>query len=1243
MDNPYLEATPNPYLNTAPEPHTTPPPTVHPPRKVEQPKGARPNMLRTLGEALDFPLAVLQATAGDFGHALQKRDFSGLGLAPVYLSLGAAPPGAPHIAQLQSDLRSGGIHKVAENDIYPRMGSLQRVLNDPTASRAAKHAAHIMQNTPALASLFDFTQEWFNPSNYGVGEAARLVRPLVKAARYASPEVDTIAQGSEYALAGLKRAASKAASKAATTVAKHIPGSFGFTLRSLVDRYEAAGLPQRGGMPFVYAALATQAAPEHAVAVATNRIRSIFDGLTTAQKRELQKLSYVDENGERFATRDANVPEPKKGPSLEDRAGQVRGILFDLDRRQSALGIRQESRVVMPRGKNPNAKPKVVSGELYDSGRFFPMRQFGEQPVFQSQELAKAAQSQNPNELTNMIARRAGRGRGKFSAGVTNARHKVQRDLPDILNPEVEADLHPEYDPAYQLERHVGDTERAIANEQARRNLEALPSIDPETGILRTTNIPGKGESPLYARMPLQYFLEPNASRPLAMIFGEGETGRKGMETYIKRVAQAKAQELARQDPHVLKLADEHGIDVNRLGRSIRNANLAPLKARMAEAEKAGRGAGRLAQNVAGIASRTKAEMASRANDLTNEAQNLENARAAAASIPKAKITKGMDAGAAAAAQAHNAAREADLNPLPLGRTEAAAEEATRAGKTASVGFDRAAAQANGLRKDTADHLENLNQTFQERAAKAETAAAFQKAVQHYYSDAFESVAKNIREDATHAPNGYVKESDLGLASPTGRDMALDESFAEFLKENPSLPMPKNPALQKVVRAFDVLNRMARMSIVLVPTVHGINNMGMAYLAEGGDPATMAAILAGKKEFSEELRQRAYAAGAATDWSQQTFSLGERGAHATTDIGEHAAMIGKRAGPFSKVVTPAAKGVLHAGRAYNALNTWLFRKAEQGYAIDLFDRLTRNGMSDGEAALQIRNALGRYDNISPLEAKMNLNRMFYFYPWMKTVVAYWTKKGLIDPKWWDAPVAAIRTNNEQQGYDDPSHPFTATLGMRGPGEWRRYTIPIPQRVLSHVADVARAPYDLARGDFGNLGTDLKAPFSYVAGHFNPFIQLGKDAAALASQGEQRIAPWNTFKVQPGESGFHAIVNVGTNVLARFLAPIARGEEITGDPAGASAAFITGAFDYGVKTQGEQNREKAIRQGIDAIYHPYIQAATTRKDDAAVQKLQALREESIQRAINNRGTSPQQIAPPAPATTPSASTNPYMQP
>lgn len=606
-----------------------------------------------------------------------------------------------------------------------------------------------------------------------------------------------------------------------------------------------------------------------------------------------------------------------------------------------------------------------------------------------------------------------------------------------------------------------------------------------------------------------------------------------------------------------------------------------------------------------------------------------------------------------------------------------AAGDALR-GTTVPTGGEAAALERIGA----LDRKARVSLDAQRRAAdevrnRGEVAQAFRKTADRYYAEVYDTVKQRAEASAIKMPEGYVRESSLGLASPSGREMALDDSFAQFFKGAERLSPRETEQAGALWRAFQVLNRLARASIVLMPTVHGINNEGMHYLAEGAEfgatPERMAAILAGRVKFAPELEARAVKAGAVNEYAHRAFggALGETSAHATTTAaGELAGEIGAKAGPFAGVVKPVARAAINlergvtiperiGGRAnipgkpgttqthtgtlgtttvtigatpeiparlgvkipllggksfgYQPMNEWLWQNAERGYAIDLFDRFTKAGMSDDAAAIRVRNTLGKYGDISPREIQANLDRLFYFLPWMKTVVPFWTRKGIIDPKWWEAPERAIEVNNQAQGYDDPSRPFTATLGRRKNGDFRRVVVPLPQRVLEPVAALARLPVDVAHGDFQGVREDAAAPVNYVAGHASLPLSLLLDALQAAQGGgRSALPPWNTFASNPQDPGWKQAAAIAGKAAGHVLAPIEAAGRVADDPLGGATTYVTGGFPYGVEPAEKKRAEHAVR----VEFGPLIKAAQTAKNQRAVDRLIAQRDEAL-RAVDAR--------------------------
>jgi hypothetical protein len=1117
----------------------------------------------------------------------------------------------PHGAQFLNDLRTGGPQQVADYDVMFRRGALDRIIADPNASPLQKQQAHYFEAHPYQAGAFDFVTEFFNPGTYAGGEAVNLAMRGgglgFRTLRALSPELDAVATAVGHSAHAVGQPLLNGLWHVGRATLAKIPGGAD-VLRALVDRYYNAGLPQRGGLPFVTAALAAHMYPEYQAGQAVRFIRELGQGLTLAQKRELQRLSYVDAStGERLAARNPAIPEPQ-GASLATRAHNLRQWMMQRDVEQNNLGIRD-----------------VHQGEQYDSGLFWPMRQFDENsPVYQPRNLTSEEGAAANDEVTAQQASRRIGGRSRYASTVPNSRRKT---ISTILNPGVESALHPEYDPIYQLEQHYGQTVRAIANEQVKRDLEHLPSVVPGTGVQRTENIPGEGEQPLYARMPAHYALhEPSGEQ---IIFGQGATGRVARERYIRNVVSARSAAQARANPEMQAAAEAADVRPESLGtRAVVRKSVAPSQARVSEARAGEKLVGKLAGGITGPISRVQSEVGERARVLYERHAALEDAgqsalgrldasgrrivrehaEAARAAGHTGSYTTGegvtqISAGTperagygytkAEASALRRALSKAGTKVTDdeaeglilegLGRlgervvgapsvakvasSAAASEEAFRAAATVGK-LTKARAAAEGLGQAAAQRVSTATQEFVNTAARTQVADQFNRLAQRYYHEIYQGVAEDIREQSTRVPAGYELESKLRIGSPTSRDMALDSAFGNFFLQG--VQAAQRGEARAAWRAYQVLNGLMRTMIVLIPTVHGINNLGMHYLAEGGNPAEMARILAGRYVASDGVEERAARAGALAQTSAMGL-FGREGAHATTEAGERAGIIASH----THVPRPLVRGYLGVSDLRQRTNTWLFGKVQRGYELSLFEKFTREGMSDGEAALRVRQAMGRYDDIN----STLLNSIFYFVPWMRTVIPYWAKKGVIDPRWWTAPVGATMTTNQLQGYDDPSKPFQLTMGREANGDWRLATLPLPQRVLGMEAAAARVPFDLAQpgstGRAAALKEDVSAPLDYFSYHENPIVGLG---TSLAQMGTGSAPPWNPFQVEPGQSPLPSFLE---KFAASAAAPWQRIQGAIQDPWSA-LAYPLGSSVYPKPDAKKAAMDKAWRTALNQL-------------------------------------------------------------
>jgi hypothetical protein len=300
------------------------------------------------------------------------------------------------------------------------------------------------------------------------------------------------------------------------------------------------------------------------------------------------------------------------------------------------------------------------------------------------------------------------------------------------------------------------------------------------------------------------------------------------------------------------------------------------------------------------------------------------------------------------------------------------------------------------------------------------------------------------------------------------------------------------------------------------------------------------------------------------------------------------------------------------------MNQWLFGNVEQNFAIDMYGRMAKSGMSGPQAAQKVREALGRFDNLTAGERYAHLNSLFYFYPWMKTVIPFWVKKGLMDPRWAMAPVSGTRTINELQGYDDPSQPFTLTTNQVRPGVYGRLTEMIPQRVLQPLAAAAQIPLDLANRDYEGLNTDFKAIPNYIMGHLNPFAQVVSDAAMTAAAGgPTKTVPWNTFHLDPNLTLGQNLGASASQLAQRFVSPFSRVVEGAQDPAAALATIPLGGFVNLTLTQDEAKAEKTIKSQATRTFGPAEKAALQAHDFGSFEKWQKMRQAWVQYQFDAR--------------------------
>lgn len=1022
--------------------------------------------------------------------------------------------------------------------------------------------ANFMLKHPLLNAGATFVGEFANPSNIAAGEVIgaglRGAGAGVRAARAASPAIDK---------------------------ALHAAGAPIRGLSAVVSRY--APVTQKGGKPYGDWAISMDRRADAAV----RRVQKVADqvfghDLTPAQKNEVVKLSYegtlepgtgnvgdiirpdlqhysaehpgsgvgaLRAKPQRLYQRDPNVPEPKSGLSLEERAKLYR----------------QEYRRVTPLLRKYN-----LLDEQFDTGTYDPRAMFGGRPVYAHQDI-QPVEGLEPLPIKS----RAGRGSKFSSTSIAKRGHRNPDTL--LLHEMNEGELSPQFDAAHQFVNDLTEKYRKIENEIGKRQLETVVG-----------NVGGKSAA-MAARVPVLV-------QQGEHVFGRGEQGVKALKSYIAGRAGEHAFEQAAKDPEVAKLIAATGMKPEEVAAArALQTRLGSLRSRISEARTNEAQAGKLADYVekryAAAQGSIGGDLWKQLNDRAKEVDKLN------AAIEKAQSGLRAGEGGAAVKQFDAMVRERNKYLGDVGRLAERVERSM--GNVASAGAHTTETALNGVQRVADQQLGKLErdsanvyarkgrllkptediantvgakrfttaartQSLAARETHLKDVIAARDAFDAKYEEAFERIKDEIGKQFSQAvktPEGYVLEKELEVGSPSAIYKALDQNIFDFLKSNPRANVElSNPEARNMFRYYGLLNQLSRASIVWLPVVHAVDNLGMHYVASGGKPTQMLKILMGKRTFSPQMELRAERAGA-TAPTRTLFGGGESAHEAYTPASQLVAET--KGGPLAKAIKGVEIGTKHR---YEAFNNWLFDNVERGYRIDTFERLVKGGMSDGDAAREVNAAFGRVGDLSEAELAARANRIFYFYPWMKTVVGYWAKKGIADPKWWSTPTRAIEVNNQQQGFDDPSHPFTMTLGRRPNGDWRRYVVPLPQRVVGTLADVARLPVDVAQQNAGGFWEDAKSPLNFLTGHLNTALALGKDAydAVSAAAGGRPPAPWNTFSGGPAQ--------IAGRVAQRVFAPIGTLARAPEDPLGIGLAYPVGGFMYGTPSEQKKLAEHAVK-------------------------------------------------------------------
>jgi hypothetical protein len=136
-------------------------------------------------------------------------------------------------------------------------------------------------------------------------------------------------------------------------------------------------------------------------------------------------------------------------------------------------------------------------------------------------------------------------------------------------------------------------------------------------------------------------------------------------------------------------------------------------------------------------------------------------------------------------------------------------------------------------------------------------------------------------------------------------------------------------------------------------------------------------------------------------------------------------------------------------------------------ATELWASFVDKGMEKTEAGMAVRKAFGDYTNITT--AERNMTKLFFFYPWTKTVLPFWVNALTNRPQWITAPMNALTTYSEMSAPGTPVNQLPTwavptNTNQQGQAQGLQ-TLPFPQKRVEDLLRVV-APRESQPGTTG---------------------------------------------------------------------------------------------------------------------------------------------------------------------------------
>jgi hypothetical protein len=419
------------------------------------------------------------------------------------------------------------------------------------------------------------------------------------------------------------------------------------------------------------------------------------------------------------------------------------------------------------------------------------------------------------------------------------------------------------------------------------------------------------------------------------------------------------------------------------------------------------------------------------------------------------------------------------------------------------------------------------------------------------------------------AGDRFAEVGDLQAArmygAPNLKDKAIHQRLANLLEEagatrgDASAFAESTTALGKIAgslnKVYQTSQSLLRQGVIANPLIHGGWNLMFQYLGAGGDLRYLAQANRDiTKEAAEMGARRARGA-------PQSISGGSRMAEAVRPY--------KSLNPLEKVARFGAEA-----QEWNART--VFDRMEPHYVNALYKTYIGKGMSKEAAGNQVRRVLGDYANVSNAGIDKVLKQMFFFYPWLKTILPFWIKTGAVKPQTWNPAIQGIATQNELSGdpnYGTPNEtPFTYHTGADRAGRPTYWGIPMPQRILGQAAQ-------LGGGIASNNATEAKKGFqSLFLNRLNPVTSGAFRGVQQLVQGAQD--PLGPFGYAPAVERAKA----GVQQLGDYVpGPVRAGYDFARDliqrddiPPATILGELIGGTGYAGMTEGQRRAARSIK-------------------------------------------------------------------